>query len=293
MGERFDKLHSYFVEKERKRLDAITKENKSGLPEMSPAEIKLSCLENGGYENPILNEKLFLHFRGFKKIENLEPYTGCKAIWLDSNGFEKIENLDALCELRCLYLSKNLISRIDGLGSLEQLVILDLSYNRITHLENLSCCPNLQTLNLARNFLATPDSIRHLQECKSLHNLDVTNNKLEAEEEFLTIFSGIPALKALSCNGNEISRLPHFRKRLIHSMPYLGYLDRPVDERERYIAKAFAEGGADAEKAAIESWREVQYKKKQDEMEAARLYREVSELEICIYIYDVDRYFVE
>ena len=47
--DRFDRLNSYFTEKERKRLDAITKENKSGLPEMSIAEIKLSCLENGNY----------------------------------------------------------------------------------------------------------------------------------------------------------------------------------------------------------------------------------------------------
>ena len=44
---RFDKLNSYFIEKERSRLDAVTKDAKSGLPEMSEAEIKLSCLENG------------------------------------------------------------------------------------------------------------------------------------------------------------------------------------------------------------------------------------------------------
>jgi hypothetical protein len=45
--DRMDKLNSYFVQKERKRLDALAKENKSGLPEMSLAEIKVSCLENG------------------------------------------------------------------------------------------------------------------------------------------------------------------------------------------------------------------------------------------------------
>lgn len=45
--DRFDKLNSYFVTKERKRLDAIAKDTKSGLPEMSVAEIKLSCMENG------------------------------------------------------------------------------------------------------------------------------------------------------------------------------------------------------------------------------------------------------
>jgi hypothetical protein len=45
--DRFDKLNSYFINKERSRLDAIAKETKSGLPEMSVEEIKLSCLENG------------------------------------------------------------------------------------------------------------------------------------------------------------------------------------------------------------------------------------------------------
>ena len=44
---RFDKLNSYFIEKERRILDAVAKDTKSGLPEMSEAEIKLSCLENG------------------------------------------------------------------------------------------------------------------------------------------------------------------------------------------------------------------------------------------------------
>lgn len=78
-------------------------------------EIKLSCLENNGYETPELNDKIYLHFRGFRKIENLESYKGCKSIWLDSNGFDKIENLENLTELRCLYLAKNLISKI-GIG---------------------------------------------------------------------------------------------------------------------------------------------------------------------------------
>ena len=84
---RLDNLSSYFIEKERKRLDSLIKESGSSsrLPEMSAAEIRLSCLENDGYETPELNDKLYLHFRGFRRIENLEPYTGCKAIRLESN----------------------------------------------------------------------------------------------------------------------------------------------------------------------------------------------------------------
>ena len=102
------------------------------------------------------------------------------------------------------------------------------------------------------------DALAHLAECPALNNVDVTNNKLEADEGFLDVIRAIPGLRALSVNGNEVARLPHFRKRLLTLCPMLGYLDRPVDERERYVAAAFVAGGAEAEKAAIEGWREEQ-----------------------------------
>ena len=41
---------------------ALTDDN--GLPTMSKEAILLACIENDGYENPELNEKLFLHFKG-------------------------------------------------------------------------------------------------------------------------------------------------------------------------------------------------------------------------------------
>ena len=40
----------------RKRLDALTRANRCGLPEMTVDEIRLSCLENDGYDTPELNE---------------------------------------------------------------------------------------------------------------------------------------------------------------------------------------------------------------------------------------------
>lgn len=201
-------------------------------------------------------------------------YTGCKSIWLDSNGFDKIENLDKMVELRCLYLGKNLITRIEGLESLRNLTILDLSNNRLSHVENLSCCPILQTVNLSHNALSTPESIAHFQECLALTTIDVTNNRLACDEAFFDVIQGIPALAALSINGNEITKLPTFRKRMIGRMPRLGYLDRPVDEQERFFANAFREGGAEAEAVAREEWKVLQSEKRLAQMAETKRWQE-------------------
>lgn len=219
--DRLDQLSKYFKEKERKKLNEKAKDNEKtlGLPEMTADEIRLSCIENNGYETPELNEKLYLHFRGFKKIENLDAYTSCKAIWLDSNGFEVIEGLGSMRELRCLYLSKNLVSKVQGLENLSNLVLLDLSNNRLTKVEGLDHCPHLQTLNVSRNALSGVDSIQHLQCAEELINLDLSNNRLEADEVIVDTIKSFPALSNLSINGNDITKLASFRKRMISSMP--------------------------------------------------------------------------
>lgn len=231
-------------------------------------------MENNGYETPELNDKIYLHFRGFKKIENLDRFHGCKALWLDSNGFSKIENLHPLLDLRCLYLSKNLITKIEGLDCLKHLNILDLSNNRLSSIDNLSCCPNLQTLNVSHNSLTNVESIAHLKECPLLNNIDITNNRLEADEGFFDLFKDIPSLVAISLNGNEITKLATFRKRMISSLPRLGYLDRPVDAQERTFAEAFTAGGPEAEAAAREQWKKDVEKKRIDELNTFRVWQE-------------------
>jgi hypothetical protein len=71
---------------------------------MNNANLKEICLQNNQYEFPELNEKLYLHFKGFIKIENLEEYDNVKTLWLECNCLYKIENLSPLINLNSLFL---------------------------------------------------------------------------------------------------------------------------------------------------------------------------------------------
>lgn len=60
---------------------------------MTLAYLKQLCKEQKVYQTPELNDILYLHFKGFSKIENLDLYTGLKSLWLEGNGISKIENI--------------------------------------------------------------------------------------------------------------------------------------------------------------------------------------------------------
>ena len=69
---------------------------------MTKAVLKQCAVDNEGYESPELNDNLYLHFKGFRKIENLEEYTELKGLWLEANGLRTIENINHLSKLRCI-----------------------------------------------------------------------------------------------------------------------------------------------------------------------------------------------
>ena len=194
-----------------------------------------------------------MHFSGFRRIENLEPYTALRGLWLDSNGITTIEGVSHLSELRCLFLQQNAISRISGLDGLSRLQTLNLSGNSITFIEGLSSLTALTSLVLSKNSLASADAIAHLTECAALASVDLTNNELEGDEEntVLSTLSRMPALVNLKLTGNGLCRTTrHYRKTVIVSMPRIAYLDeRPVFAPERAATEAWARGGADAERA--------------------------------------------
>jgi dynein assembly factor 1 len=69
---------------------------------MSKATLQALCKEHKLYKTPSLNDKLYLNFKGFSKIECLEEYTGLKALFLEGNSLDSLEGLPALPELKCL-----------------------------------------------------------------------------------------------------------------------------------------------------------------------------------------------
>jgi dynein assembly factor 1, axonemal len=233
---------------------------------MTPETLIKCALEHEGFETPSLNDCLYLHFKGWSKIENLEPFSELKALWLESNGLQKLEGLEALSKLRCLYIQQNLLTKIENIQSLVSLRILDISQNRLTKLENIGCLPCLETLNASKNALADAESIQELAQCSMLMTLDLSNNALDGEaDEIVEAIASAPRLISFNLTGNPIMKAPQLRKKFIVRMPKLTYLDRPVFEPERFAAEAWGRGGREAEVNARAEYQKLQKEKAEQE----------------------------
>ncbi|KAL7978721.1 hypothetical protein Chor_013210 [Crotalus horridus] len=210
--------------------------NKCGL-RMTKKLLRDLCKQHKLYVTPSLNDTLYLHYKGFDRLENLEEYTGLRCLWLECNGLTKIENLTAQTDLRCLYLQLNLIHKIENLEPLQKLDSLNLSNNYVKTIENLSCLKVLHTLQIAHNMLQT---------------------------------------RVLNLMGNEvIKKIVNYRRTLTIRLKQLTYLDdRPVFPKERACAEAWAAGGREAEKREKDMWESKERKKIKESLDALTAVRE-------------------
>lgn len=237
---------------------------------MDPKQLRKDCQKNGQYSTPHLNDKLYLHYKGYSKIENLEEYTGVKAMFLEGNGLTKIEGLDAQKECKSLYLQENVFDKIEGLDAQTELDSLNLSKNYITNIENLSHMTKLTSLNMAHNKIASSEGVAHVLEIPSLQTIDLQHNKI-ADAEIVDILEKIPDLRVVYLMGNPcVKAIKNYRRTIVSRCKKLKYLDeRPVFDEERRRTDAWAAclnagGTADEANAAERNELDVIRKEKKE-----------------------------
>ncbi|XP_072379248.1 uncharacterized protein dtr isoform X2 [Diabrotica undecimpunctata] len=254
--------------KEQYRGNSVLDELCKG-PRMTKEYLLKHCKEQKLYRTPYLNDVLYLHFKGFSYIENLEEYTGLKCLWLENNGISKISGLDNQSELRSLFLHYNLIKKIENLESCPLLDTINISYNQIKKIENLDCIKCLHTLNMSHNFVEKLEDFEHLEKLLELSVLDLSNNHVD-DPLIVEVVGRMPGLRVLNLMGNPVIRkIPAYRKTMILACKQLQYLDdRPVFPRDRACAEAWERGGVTEESAERQRWCEREQQRIMDSVNA-------------------------
>jgi len=234
---------------------------------------KKLCYYNGGYDSPKLNVNLYLHFQGFRKIQNLDNFSNLQVLYLENNSINKIEGLGKLINLTCLYLQNNYIKEIENLENNIKLSILNLSNNKIQSIPNISYLNKLENLYISKNSLSTIENLEGLLNLKSLSLLDIQNNPFSVNpDDLITFLNKLEKLKVLYLKGDITRLIPNYRRTLIIKIKNLTYLDdRPIKNEDKVGAEAYFKGGYQAEKEARIKYREendkvVQIRKREKEM---------------------------
>lgn len=253
---------------ERERQDEEANQAYLGMggSEMSKKELKK--IVDGDrrmyYRTEELNDKLYIHYKGWRDLKNLDGWTGLKTIYAECNAFSRIAGLATCTKLRSLFLQENCINKISGLETLTDLWSLNLGSNFIERIEGLENCKDLNTLILSKNKIG----FGGLEDIEALVNtnvcsLDIQDNRLDDPDILPEVLMQMPALRVLYLKGNPAAKkIVNYRKSITVYCKDLRYLDdRPVFEDDRRTAEAFNRGGLEEQRAETKLIREEKNEK--------------------------------
>jgi dynein assembly factor 1 len=223
------------------------------------------------YRTEDLNDKLYIHYKGWSKLQNLEGFTGLKVLYGECNAFSTISGLETCTNLRSLFLQENCIKEISGLETCHSLWNLNLSSNFIEKIEGLAHIKTLNTLTIAKNKIGFngAEDLEHLVD-STISSLDIQDNRISDVDILPDVLMRMKELRVLYLKGNECcKRIPNYRKTTTACLKDLKYLDdRPVFEEDRRAAEAFNRGGLEEERAERKKMREEKSEAHRRNMEA-------------------------
>jgi len=259
---------------ERERLEAEAQERLGmGGTEMSSKELRkvVDSDRRMYYRTEELNDKLYIHYKGWRELKNLDGWTGLKALYAECNAFAAITGLQNCRQLRSLFLQDNCIGHISGLENCTELWSLNLSGNFIERIEGLENCTKLNTLIISKNKIGF-GGLEDLEGLvgSSVCSLDIQDNKIEDPDVLPEVLQQMPDLRVLYLKGNPAAKkIVNYRKTLTANLKELRYIDdRPVFEDDRRCSEAFNRGGIEEERAEKRLIREEKQKKHDDNMKA-------------------------
>jgi dynein assembly factor 1 len=243
-----------FRDERARREEEFQNEFRLGGSEMTAKELRkiIDSDKRMYYRTEELNDKLYIHYKGWRELQNLEGWTGLKTMYAECNAFSEITGLQTCTKLRSLFLQENCIRRISGLDNCPDLWSLNLSNNFITRIDGLEKLKRLNTLQISKNNIGhgAVDDVIELA-TTPISSLDIQDNKIWDPDVLPEVLVHMEDLRVLYLKGNPCAkRIPNYRKSTTVYCTTLKYLDdRPVFEEDRRAAEAFNRGGLEEERA--------------------------------------------